>query len=82
MDSHQSTEILGIIFDKDGTLFDLECAWGKFMGDYIVSTAPNDPQLQRTRAHAVQYDWSIRAFLPDAPARFATKRTINCNAIS
>ena len=56
--------IQGIIFDKDGTLFDFNATWGAWAGLMIAQETRDDPDLATRLAHAMGYDRIAQKFLP------------------
>ena len=59
--------IAGLLFDKDGTLFDFRQTWDGWAGRMIAELAGNDPALMATVARVVCYDLQDGGFLPDSP---------------
>jgi phosphoglycolate phosphatase len=56
--------IAGIIFDKDGTLFDFNATWGAWTRGLLLAEAGNDPVLCARLAAALGYDMDGGRFLP------------------
>jgi phosphoglycolate phosphatase len=56
--------VRGIVFDKDGTLFDFQATWAAVTGTLIEELAGGDDDLARTLARAGGYDLEARALLP------------------
>ena len=54
--------IRGILFDKDGTLFDFNATWRGVMQEPLDALAPGDPARAARMARAVGYDPDIGAF--------------------
>lgn len=54
----------GILFDKDGTLFDFEATWSGWAYDMLGVLAQGDPDLAGVLGQAVGYDYSARRFRP------------------
>ncbi|MFT4792464.1 MAG: phosphoglycolate phosphatase [Paracoccaceae bacterium] len=48
--------IRGIVFDKDGTLFDFNATWRGVMQETLKALAPGDPDRAALMARAVGYD--------------------------
>lgn len=65
----------GIVFDKDGTLFDFRLSWGRWTGDLLRALSP-DPTLQTVLGDAIGYDMATGSFAPDSPVIAATPREI------
>ncbi len=61
------TAIRGVIFDKDGTLFDFHASWGEWAGALITELTDGDAGHAERLAGAVQYDMSARRFAPESP---------------
>ena len=66
--------IEGIVFDKDGTLFDFHTTWNVWTSDLIQSLAKAHGVAPDQIAAAVQFDLVSRAFHPDSPIIAATNR--------
>lgn len=65
----------GIIFDKDGTLFDFRLSWGRWTADLLRmlgSGAAGAAQL----GEVIGYDIATGVFAPDSPVIAATPREI------
>jgi phosphoglycolate phosphatase len=60
----QGAAVEGIIFDKDGTLFDFQATWAVVTGQMLEALAGPDPVLARRLAEAAGYDLDARALLP------------------
>jgi len=60
------TRITGILFDKDGTLFDFQATWGKCTEEVLDHLAP-DREAWAGMAAAVGYDPSAHRFVPGSP---------------
>ncbi len=65
----------GVLFDKDGTLFDFHKSWGQWSASLLAQLAP-DPAEQRRLGAAIGYDTGTRAFAPDSPVIAATPSEI------
>ena len=65
----------GIVFDKDGTLFDFRLSWGRWTTDLLRVLAP-DAQLAETLGQAIGYDMATGTFAADSPVIAATPREI------
>lgn len=59
-------QLRGIIFDKDGTLFDFNATWGAWSGDLIRAEAGADPVKRAALAQALGYDLDSQTFRPGA----------------
>jgi phosphoglycolate phosphatase len=56
--------IKGLIFDKDGTLFDFNATWGAVVRTLLVAEAGGDPALIASLAQALGYDLTHNRFHP------------------
>lgn len=56
--------IKGIIFDKDGTLFDFNATWGAWAGLMIRQETQGDPGRTAALADVMGYDIQKQQFLP------------------
>ncbi len=56
--------ISGVIFDKDGTLFDFNATWGAWSAGMIAAEAGGDPDLTAQLADVLGYDLNGRVFRP------------------
>lgn len=63
-DGRFSPMIGGLVFDKDGTLFDFNATWGAWSRLMLVSEARGDPDLLQTLATALGYDLQGDRFRP------------------
>ena len=64
----------GVLFDKDGTLFDFSATWDVWAGGMINHFAEGDPAVAGAIAQAVRYDLTERAFFPESPIIAGTNR--------
>ncbi|MCO4847078.1 MAG: HAD family hydrolase [Yoonia sp.] len=58
--------IKGIIFDKDGTLFDFNATWGAWTRGMIASEVGGDPARIAAMADLLGYDLDAGVFLPSS----------------
>jgi phosphoglycolate phosphatase len=58
--------IKGIVFDKDGTLFDFNATWGTWTRGMIATEAGDDPEKIETLANALGYDFEGGVFWPES----------------
>jgi len=58
--------IKGIIFDKDGTLFDFNATWGAWTRGMLAAESGGDPVLFARLAQALGYDVETATFRPDS----------------
>ena len=56
--------ISGIIFDKDGTLFDFNATWGAWTRAMLIAEAGDDPVLCERLAAVLGYDMVNARFFP------------------
>ncbi len=61
----------GLIFDKDGTLFDFRNAWGPWVQRVLGEIAPDQAAAARM-AHVLGYDLTSQTFSPDSVVIAAT----------
>jgi len=73
-DSPNPVNIGGVIFDKDGTLFDFHATWSGWAGALIEELAEGDAALAQALAAALVYDLAAGRFLPGSPAIAGTGR--------
>lgn len=62
------TEIAGLLFDKDGTLFDFHASWGAWAAGLMQDLAGGDAARAEVLGRAVGYDMEARAFHPESLA--------------
>lgn len=65
----------GLIFDKDGTLFDFRISWGRWAATFLRRIASDDDHAVRL-GRAIGYDLASGAFAPDSPVIAATAADI------
>ena len=63
--------IRGIVFDKDGTLFDFKASWGRWAQGFIAGLA-RDEDHALVLADAIGYLPDTNGFAPDSPVIAAT----------
>ena len=61
-----ATQVSGIIFDKDGTLFDFTATWGAWCRNFITAMADADPAQMLRLADVLGYDLAGSRIRPDA----------------
>ncbi|WP_375173393.1 HAD family hydrolase [Pseudooceanicola sp.] len=64
----------GIIFDKDGTLFDFGATWNSWALDLIAELSEGDAETARRIAETTDFDLSTAAFRPTSPIIAGTGR--------
>ena len=57
-------DIKGLLFDKDGTLFDFNASWGAWTRSLLMDEAGGDPALAAQLADAMGYDLARGVFHP------------------
>jgi phosphoglycolate phosphatase len=65
----------GVIFDKDGTLFDFRQSWGGWVARLVHSLAP-DGDAAAVLAGRIGYELGALAFRPDSPVIAGTAEDI------
>lgn len=71
--------INGLIFDKDGTLFDFNATWGTWTRGMLQAEAGGDSAVFDALADAMGYDVAAQAFRPDSIVIAATAgETADC----
>jgi phosphoglycolate phosphatase len=66
--------IAGLLFDKDGTLFDFQRSWGEWAHGLVSDLAQGDAARFANVAAALGYDPENRVFLPDSLSIAGTAR--------
>ncbi len=61
-----SPPLAGVIFDKDGTLFDFNATWGAWTRAVLEREAGGDPARLVPLADALGYDLATNLFRPDS----------------
>lgn len=70
------SKIAGILFDKDGTLFDFHRSWGGWAQALIGELAAGDPALAQALASSAGYDLARGRFDPSSPVIAGTPAEI------
>jgi phosphoglycolate phosphatase len=65
----------GLLFDKDGTLFDFRVSWGSWAQGFLVQIA-QDAAHARRLGQAIGFDLETGSFAPDSPVIAATAADI------
>lgn len=65
----------GLIFDKDGTLFDFRVSWGRWAATFLRRIASDEGHAARL-GRAIGYDLASATFAPDSPVIAATAADI------
>ncbi len=58
--------ITGILFDKDGTLYDFERSWSGFAGAMLLDLAEGDAARARSLGQRIGFDTEDSRFAPDS----------------
>lgn len=66
----------GIVFDKDGTLFDFQATWAAWSLGMIEAEAGGDPLLRQRIAEALGYDLAAGRFRPESIVIASTTETV------
>lgn len=56
----------GIIFDKDGTLFDFHKTWASWSAQLLETLSGGDTELRQSMAVAIGYDFVTGSFTPES----------------
>lgn len=59
--------IRGLVFDKDGTLFDFHATWSAWCGGFIEALAEGDEARAGALARALGFDLGTGQFVPESP---------------
>ena len=65
----------GLLFDKDGTLFDFRVSWGSWAQEFLTRIA-SDAAHARRLGKAIGYELETGVFAPDSPVIAATAADI------
>lgn len=65
----------GLLFDKDGTVFDFRTSWGRWTAGFLASIAQDKAHADRMAA-AIGYDIATNGFDPDSVVIAATAQDI------
>jgi phosphoglycolate phosphatase len=65
----------GLLFDKDGTLFDFRISWGQWAQGFLTRIADDGAHARRL-GRAIGYDLESGHFAPDSPVIAATAADI------
>ena len=68
--------IRGVVFDKDGTLFDFQATWGSWSRRMIEVESGGDPDLAVRIAQALGFDLTANRFRPDSIVIASTSETV------
>ncbi len=59
--------IRGVLFDKDGTLFDFNATWSAWARTFLDDLAGGDPARAAELGRAIGFDTGLALFSPDSP---------------
>lgn len=65
----------GLLFDKDGTLFDFRISWGRWAQGFLAQIARDAAHAERL-GQAIGFDPTTGSFAPDSPVIAATAADI------
>lgn len=65
----------GLLFDKDGTLFDFRISWGRWAESFLTRIARDEAHATRL-GRAIGFDPATASFAPDSPVIAATAADI------
>ncbi|WP_210526998.1 HAD family hydrolase [Rubellimicrobium arenae] len=68
--------IRGVVFDKDGTLFDFQATWGAWSRGMIEAESRGDPDLAARIAEVLGYDLGTGLFRPESIVIASTTETV------
>lgn len=69
------SKINGLLFDKDGTLFDFKTSWGRWAAGFLASIARDAAHADQLAA-SIGYHIPTNGFAPDSPVIAATAADI------
>ncbi len=59
--------VQGVLFDKDGTLFDFSASWSAWAASLLHHMSEGDAARARAMAQVIRFDLAAQEFLPDSP---------------
>ncbi len=62
-----TSRIMGLVFDKDGTLFDFQATWSRWSAALIDELAQGNAALAGILGRAIGFDPADRSYAPDSP---------------
>ncbi|MBP7242019.1 HAD family hydrolase [Amaricoccus sp.] len=74
--------IRGLVFDKDGTLFDFQATWGIWCADFVRELAGADPARADALAAALGFDRDAGRFHPQSPVIAGTMEVVIAAALN
>jgi phosphoglycolate phosphatase len=66
----------GLLFDKDGTLFDFHATWGAWGAGFVAELARGDPGRAARLADRLGFDLAAGRFRPESPAIAGTMEVV------
>lgn len=69
-------EIRGVVFDKDGTLFDFHATWSRWCAGFVHALTLDDPHLALPLAAALGFDAAAERFRPSSPVIGGTMEVV------
>ena len=69
-------DIAGVVFDKDGTLYDFRASWGRWLHDLLDDLADGDAALADRLGAALGFDRAGLQFHPHSPVIAGTLQDI------
>lgn len=70
------THIKGVVFDKDGTLFDFHATWSTWAQTLLLDLADGDAALATRLGQSFEFDFAAGAFAPTSVAIAGTPKDI------
>lgn len=71
-----STPVAGILFDKDGTLFDFNATWSAWAYDFLTELTEGNTSKAAFLAGTLGFDYAHRSFHPESPVIAGTPEEI------
>ncbi|MCL4187850.1 MAG: HAD family hydrolase [Rhodobacteraceae bacterium] len=68
--------VAGVLFDKDGTLFDFTASWAAWVAALVADLAGGAPGSADRLSQAIGFDRRTRRFAPDSPVIACTAEEI------
>lgn len=68
--------VAGVLFDKDGTLFDFAATWNSWAAEVIETLSGGAANRRHRLASVLRYDLDRRVFAPDSPVIAGTNREV------
>lgn len=77
--NHRRFDVDAVVFDKDGTLLDLDASWGPIALSWVQGVAPGDEQVIRVLAGALGLDLTSGRLRPDSVFAMSTLARIEAD---